>query len=341
MKPRSLPGRPSRDRRAVLAALLALAGLAIAARAQESAPRLPEDTLPRPLPRTIPLGLPDSLADRLPTPEVAALGRRLFFDPILSRDRSLSCASCHDPAHGFADSAPFSSGIDGTSTTRNTPTLFNLAFGRHFFWDGRARSLEEQVLVPIANEAEMALAIPDALARLGAEYGAEFEHAFGGPANAERLASALAGFVRLLLRGDRPVDRFRAGDLAALDPTERAGLWLFESRAGCWRCHDGANFSDEGFHATGIGARNGELEDGRAAVTGDPADRGRFKTPTLRGLSLTAPYMHDGSLATIEDVIEFYRRPVPEGLEGLDPRLLPLELSDGDAERLAAFLRTL
>jgi len=136
------------------------------------------------------------------------------------------------------------------------------------------------------------------------------------------------------------VDRFRAGDFAALDDAERAGLWFYESRGGCWRCHSGANFSDEDFHNTGVGAVDGRAEEGRLAVTGRPEDRGAFKTPTLRGVALTAPYMHDGSLATLEEVLEFYRqggRPNPD----LDPRLQPVEMSDEDVAHLLAFLRAL
>jgi len=146
--------------------------------------------------------------------------------------------------------------------------------------------------------------------------------------------------VRRLRRADSPVDRFRTGDFAALSDEERAGLWFYESRGGCWRCHSGPNFSDERFHDTGVGALDGEPEAGRAAVSGLAEDRGRFKTPSLRGVALTAPYMHDGSLAALEDVVEFYRlggRPNAN----LDPLLAPLEMGADDARHLVAFLRAL
>ncbi len=315
------------------------------AAAAPSAPAadVPADTLPAELGARVPLGLPADLAPPDDaSPEVVALGRRLFFDPILSLDRTVACASCHRPESGLADAEPTSRGVGGRRTLRNTPTVLNRALGTRFFWDGRAASLEEQALAPIEDEREMALPLDEALARLAADadYAAAFEGAFGGPPTRERLARALASFVRRLWIGDSPVDRFRAGEHDALTPAERAGLWLFESRGGCWRCHSGPNFSDEDFHATGVGARDGVPEDGRFAVTGDPRDRGRFKTPTLRGVALTAPYMHDGSLATLEEVVEFYRRGGNPS-ENLDPALRPLELSDRDAANLVAFLRAL
>jgi cytochrome c peroxidase len=289
-----------------------------------------------------PLGLPARPASDAREEALAALGARLFFEPALSADRSLSCASCHQPQHNFADERPLSSGVFGRLTARNTPTLLNRAFGSSFMWDGRAATLEEQVLLPIENPLEMDLRLDEALRRLAAdvEARAAFELALGeGPTRAG-LARALASYVRRLVLGDSPVDRFRAGDFEALDDSARAGLWFYESRGGCWRCHAGPNFSDEGFHNTGIGARDGRPEPGRADVTGDPLDIGRFKTPTLRGLTLSAPYMHDGSLATLEEVVEYYRQG-GRANANLDPALAPLEMDPDDARNLVAFLRAL
>ena len=288
----------------------------------------------------VPDGLPQDLAARWPADGLAELGRRLFFDPLLSADRSVACASCHDPARGFADSEPLSLGVGGRRTLRNTPTLYNRVLGERFMWDGRAATLEEQVLLPIENELEMALPLEEALARLAAhdEYPARFAAAAGGPPTRERLAASLAGFVRRVVRGDSRVDRFRAGAFGALTPEERGGLWFFESRGGCWRCHAGPNFTDEDFHNTGVGV-DGE-DAGRMAITGDERDRGAFKTPTLRGLVETAPYMHDGSLTTLEEVVEFYRRGGGANPH-LDPRLAPLEMTDRDALNLVAFLKAL
>ncbi len=290
----------------------------------------------------IPLGLPaEALSASRPAPAEEALGRELFFDPLLSRDRSIACASCHRPEHGFADVTPLSQGVGG-KTLRNAPTLYNRALGTSFMWDGRAATLEQQVLLPIENELEMALPLGEAVARLAEEggYAARFQQAFGRGPDEHALARALAAFVRGRLHGASAVDRFRAGEIESLTPTERAGMWLFESRGGCWRCHVGGNFSDEGFHNTGVGARAGTAEEGRLAVTGRAEDRGRFKTPTLRGLTETAPYMHDGSLASLEEVVEFYRRG-GEANPGLDPLLRPLELAEDDVRSLAAFLRAL
>ena len=291
----------------------------------------------------VPAGLPAELADVIAAPRAEVeLGRRLFFDPVLSSDRTVACASCHDPEHGFADTERFSVGVAGRRTLRNAPALLNRALGRSFMWDGRVATLEEQVLLPIENELEMDLALERALERLECEgdWAASFAAAYGGPPTRARLAAALAAFVRGRLHGGSAVDRFRSGLQDALTPDERAGMWIFESRGGCWRCHTGVNFTDEGFHATGIGAADGEPEPGRFAVTGEPEDRGRFKTPTLRGLADTAPYMHDGSLASLEDVVEFYRqggRPHSNP----DPDLVALDLRERDAEHLVAFLRAL
>ena len=323
-------------------------GLSVAAAGpvvQQRAP-VPADDLPRELGQTLPLGLPELLpvpAGNPVTPESLALGRRLFFDPILSRDESLSCASCHRPDHGFASPDALSLGVGGRRTLTNAPTLFNRAFARHFMWDGRVDTLEEQVLLPVENELEMDLPLADAAARLRAhaEYGPLFEEAFGEPASAATLGRALATFVRHLVIGDSPVDRFRSGGVqGALTDLERTGMWVFDSKGRCWQCHVGPNFSDESFHNSGVGAVDGEPLPGRFAVTGEPADRGRFKTPTLRALSMTAPYMHDGSLASLADVVDFYRRGANPN-DNLDARLAPIELTEREAAGLVAFLEAL
>ncbi len=269
------------------------------------------------------------------------LGRELFFDPVLSADRTVSCSSCHDPQYGYADTRAQSAGIDDQPSRRNAPTLLNRAYGETFTWDGRFATLEEQVLDPIAHPEEMGLAVEDAVARLAAvpEYRERFEGAFGEAPSRQGVADALAAFVRRLRIGDSPIDRFRAAD-GVLTRRQRTGLWIFESKGRCWICHSGPNFTDEQFHNTGVGAADGVAEPARVAVTGADADRGRFKTPTLRGLSMTAPYMHDGSLDTLADVVEFYRRGgEPNG--HLDPAMQPLELTDDEADSLVAFLEAL
>lgn len=307
-------------------------------------PPVPRDTLPAdPDLARIPAGftaLPPAPADNPLTPAKVRLGRRLFFDPVLSGDRTVACATCHDPAHGFAGTAAVAVGVGGRTGGRNAPTLLNVGYNAAFFWDGRAASLEDQALRPIADPREMASSPEDAVGRLKADpiYVAEFRETFGGEVTADNLGRALASFERTLLAGDSPVDRFRSGEVTALSTDARQGLWLFESRGGCWRCHSGRNFTDDKFHNTGVGWGAGDF--GRFAVSRRDADRGGFKTPTLRNVARTAPYMHDGSLATLEEVVRYYGRggnPNPH----LDPDLKPLDLSDADHRCLVAFLEAL
>jgi cytochrome c peroxidase len=305
-------------------------------------PALPRDELPSALVLEAPAFL-HADQDLPAIRETAArLGRALFFDPLLSQDKSVACASCHQPAHGFASPDRLSAGVGGRVKGRNAPSLANRALGQHFSWDGRAASLREQVLMPIEDHDEMSLPLGDALERIRGvpRLPALVRDAFPERVGRDELAEALAGFVSTLWTTEGPIDRFRAGAFGALEPEQRAGLWLYESKAGCWRCHTGANFTDESFHATGIGAREGVAEPGRFAITKDPADVGRFKTPTLRGLAATAPYMHDGSLASITDVVAFYRKGGGE-ISERDPLLAPLELSDAEAKSLIAFLEAL
>jgi cytochrome c peroxidase len=253
----------------------------------------------------------------------------------------VSCATCHPPDHAFASPEKLPRGVGGRTCARNAPTLFNRALGAAQFFDGRAATLEAQVVMPIENHDEMATTVDEVIQRLARseEYRALFAAAGAAEPDRATLAAALAEFVRRLIAGDSPIDRFRAaqGDLTAV---ERHGLWLFESKAHCWRCHAGPNFSDEQFHATGIGVVDGVAEPGRAAITHDESDRGRFKTPTLRMVARTAPYMHDGSLATLSDVVRYYQRG-GNANDHLDPIVQPLELSDDDVAALVAFLEAL
>jgi cytochrome c peroxidase len=309
---------------------------------------IPADKLPSELPRELPRGLERFAAAPWRSAEIEALGRKLFFDPILSGDRSLACASCHRPDHGFAEPRAKSIGIRGQDVGRNAPSLLNHALSQRVLWDGRAESLEQQVLLVIEAEKEMDLRLADAVQRLTeqSEYAARFQSAFDGPPTQERIAEAIAAFVRRLTMGDSPVDRFRAGDVTALDSNEENGMWLFEGRGRCWKCHVGPSFADESFHNTGIGAAltdGAEVatpEPGRAAITTDDADRGKFRTPGLRGVALTPPYMHDGSLATLEEVVEFYRKGARPNSH-LSPHIGPIEMSDEEARNLVAFLKAL
>lgn len=272
--------------------------------------------------------------------DVLLLGRQLFFDPILSRNGQVSCASCHSPQRSFADSTARSAGVSGRRGRRNAPAIVNRGYGAAFFWDGRAATLEEQVLGPLQNPNELGSSVSATIARLAADssYAAQFREAFGAAPTGTTLARALASYLRSIRSGDSRFDRFTGGDAAALSAQEQWGLALFRGRAGCWRCHTGANLTDEDFHNTGVAAESGDP--GRESVTRRPGDRGRFKTPTLRDVARTAPYMHDGNLQTLEAVIEFYDgggRPNPL----LDPDVRPLRLTSQEKSALVAFLRAL
>ena len=196
--------------------------------------------------------------------------------------------------------------------------------------------------MPIENPEEMGLGKAAAVNRLSSDpsYAAQFQKAFGREVDDAALAAALAGFVRGLTVGDSPVDRFRDGDVEALSADEEAGLWIYEGRGRCWRCHNGPNFSDESFHNTGVGVIDGAPEPGRFAITGQDGDQGRFRTPGLRMLTKTAPYMHDGSLATLAEVVDFYREGGNANAH-LSDRMDAIELTDEEAAQLVAFLEAM
>ncbi len=296
--------------------------------------------------REVPVGLDlyMPVPERNPlTAAKVALGRKLFFDSLLSRDRTRACATCHDPRRAFTDGRAVALGVDGREGTRSAPTLVNRGYGRSFFWDGRATTLEKQVLRPIQHRMEMDMTLESVLVRLtrDEEYPRLFQSAFGDDPDAEGLAQALASYVRTILSGNAPVDRYMAGELDAVSEEERQGLRIFRGKGNCTVCHVGPTFSDERFHNTGVAWRDGELlDEGRFAVTSEDEDRGAFKTPTLREIARTAPYMHDGSLATLEDVIEFYDRGGNFN-PYLDAELRPLHLTDLEKGALIAFLRAL
>ena len=274
-----------------------------------------------------------------------ALGRRLFFDVRLSRQRATSCATCHDPKRAFTDGRVLPIGDGATAGTRNVPTLFGRAYGEFQFWDGRAGSLEEQALQPFTNPREFANSHEEVEHRLREDraYRSAFASVFDGREPSAHLAAlAIAGFVRTLVTGDAPVDRFMLNrDSTALTPEARRGFELFRFKAGCIRCHEPPLFSDERFHNTGVAWRDSAFADsGRLLVSGRPEDAGAFKTPTLRNTALTAPYMHDGSIASLEEVLEFYDRggrPNPH----LDPLFRPLNLTAPEKADLVAFLQAL
>lgn len=285
----------------------------------------------------IPLGLGRVMpvpANNPITDEKIETGRRLFADMRLSRDGTVACTSCHDPLRAFTKPEAISPGVEGRLGRRNAPTVLNRAWGRRFFWDGRAATLEEQVLKPIEDPNEMDLALSEAARRVGMSI--------------DEMSHALSTYVRSLMSGDSPYDRFLAGERTILSPRQRNGLRVFQGRGMCTSCHEGANFTDEDLHNTGVAwvpAAAGEsgagtfADRGAAEITGRVTDLGAFKTPTLRDVGQTAPYMHDGSLQTLEEVVDFYDRggrPNPN----LDPKMERLDLADEDKQALVEFLRT-
>ena len=262
------------------------------------------------------------------TAEKIDLGRRLFNDRRLSRDESISCSSCHDAARAFSDGRSIAIGVFGRQGRRNAPALINRGYGRAFFWDARMPTLEEQVLKPIQDPNEMDLTVDEASSRLGLD--------------AAMMSQALASYVRSILSGDAPYDRFINGDRSALTSQQQIGLQIFRGKGNCTACHVGPTFSDEKLHNTGVAWRStGFTPVAQHGVFADEgAGTGNFKTPTLREVARTAPYMHDGSLSTLDEVVEFYDdggRANPNR----DPELHALHLTASEKQALIAFLHTL
>jgi len=283
------------------------------------------------------------------SPAKAELGWLLYFDKRLSLDGTISCASCHDPKHAFTDGAAFSKGIRGQLGGRSAPTVINRAYSLEQFWDGRAKSLEEQAKGPIANPIEMGHAHELCEKCVGAiaGYRPRFRDAFGDDkVTIDRIAQSIATFERTVLSGNSPYDRFKAGDKSALSESQQRGMEIFFSNnARCDSCHEGINFTNGKYANVGIGADKPTPDLGRYEVTKQEEDRGAFKTPTLREIALTAPYMHDGSLKTLEEVVDHYnnggigksgKKPA-----GLHQDVRPLNLKDQDKKDLVEFLRAL
>lgn len=292
----------------------------------------------------VPAGWPQPVYDFHDNPVTAAgfaLGRQLFYDPRLSRDGTIACASCHQQFAAFAHyDHPVSHGIRNQNGKRNAPGLFNLAWQPQLMWDGSAHHLELQPLGPIANPVEMDQSLPELLTKLraDAEYPVRFAAAFGTPdIDSQRLLRALAQFTGTLVSADSRYDRYRNGDGDALSVTEQAGLASF--RAHCASCHVEPLLSDFSYRGNGLDAVSPDA--GRAVVTGRDQDRGHFRVPSLRNLGLTPPYMHDGRFDTLEQVVEHYRHGIADS-EALDPALRGgIAIDDGERDALLAFLRTL
>ena len=274
------------------------------------------------------------------------LGRTLFFDPRLSRDGTVSCASCHSPARGWADGRPVSVGIGGTKGRRNAPTIVNASvvyYNELSFWDGRASGLEAQAREPLLDPDEMGNTESgvESTVRLIPGYDKLFDDAFGDRVvTFARIVHALSEFERALEARDSPYDRFRAGDEQALSPAARRGMQVFLGKGSCAACHIAPDFSDSEFHNIGIGQKKTPPDLGRFEVTHEDRDRGAYRTPNLRQLRYTAPYMHDGSMATLEEVIDFYDRGGDDNA-WMDPDVQPLHLSAQEKKDLLAFLDAL
>lgn len=282
------------------------------------------------------------------SPEKAELGRMLFFDPILSKNQDMSCATCHNPSLGFSDGLPTAKGADGNPLPRNAMSLWNAGYESTLFWDGRAKSLEEQMSVPLHAENEMAGSDADIASRLKAipAYVDLFNKAYGKGADSitvDSVQGAIAAFERTLISNNSPFDRYAAGQFDALTAQQRRGLNLFRSAATrCFECHAAPTFSNDNFFVTGVPDLPGEKHDpGRAAIASDGKD-GAFKAPTLRNIALTAPYMHNGAFKTLEEVVDFYSKGggAAHGIQ-VDRQIVPFDLSDQDKADLVAFLYAL
>lgn len=294
----------------------------------------------------LPLGLQEEAAyippDNPLTAEKIELGRQLFFDGRLSADGTVSCATCHAPDKGFSDGRPTSVGIKGQVGGRNAPATVNRLFSQDQFWDGRAASLEEQALGPIKNPIEMGNTLDGMIATVSGikGYRKQFKQVFGTDVNAAGVAKAIAAFERSLVCGNSAFDRYEDGDDAALSESEQRGLEIFRERGNCARCHTGFAFTDERYHNIGVGMDKSNPDLGRYAMTKKESDKGAFKTPTLRDIAASAPYFHDGSAKTLEDVVEFYDKGGTKN-PNLSNEIKRLLLSAPEKADLVAFLKSL
>jgi cytochrome c peroxidase len=319
-------------------------------------------------------------ADNPQTPEKVALGQRLFFDPRLSSDGTIACSTCHDPARAFTDGKAVSTGVGGRAGQRNAPTILNTLYNKFQFWDGRATTLEEQAGLPIVNSVEMGQPnIAAAVAKIAAipEYQQGFRNVFGSAPDASNLVQAIAAYERTQVAFDSPFDHYIAGDSNAIDASARRGWELFNTQAKCNKCHalsedkrDPTNFNDNDFHNIGIGIIRHDVVAlakrarqllasgdaaaidqaaiqtnlsalGRFLVTKKEADTASFKTPNLRNLLMTAPYFHDGSQATLWDVVDHYNKGAGLNNPYLDVDIEPLALGEHDIDDLVAFMASL
>ena len=290
-----------------------------------------------------PAGFPSMFfpSDNPYTKAKAELGRYLFYDTRFSRDFSTSCASCHLQEHAFSDPNRVSIGVEGRTGVRNAPSLTNVGYNIALLWEGGVRTLERQAIVPIIHPDEMDMHTDTLVGRLQQDvlYQELFRNAWGDDSiTIERVVKSVSSFERSLVSGNSPFDAYREGDESALSSSAQRGMNLFFGEtADCFHCHGGYNFTDNGFHNNGLS----ETEDlGRFEITQSELDRGKFKTPTLRNIEVTAPYMHDGRYTSLEEVVAHYNRG-GDGHPNSGSLVRPLGLSEQDVQDLIAFMRSL
>jgi cytochrome c peroxidase len=329
-----------RSLNSLLAGLLLLAGSTVAAKAPNLAPAPAKADQAFALPKQLP-----QPADNISTSPRVTLGKALFFDPRLSGNGSVSCASCHNPGLGWSDALSTGIGINGQRLPRNSPTVVNVAYNTQFMWDGRFGSLEQQVLGPMQAEQEMSTDFKHMKLMLDSleGYKAMFAKAYPNePLSEQTVAKAIAAFERTVVSNGSRFDKWLAGDRRAITAQEWRGFQLFKAadKGNCVACHSGPNFTDNGFHNIGVAQ---EAQDaGRFKVRALPSMKAAFKTPTLRDIELTAPYFHDGSAATLRDVMVHYNRGGdPRAAGTISPEVHPLNLSDREIDDLVAFMKTL
>jgi cytochrome c peroxidase len=277
----------------------------------------------------------------------ATLGRKLFFDPLLSRTKKISCGSCHKEEFAFSDTSAVSLGVHSKKGVRNTPSAMNMSLQLAFFWDGRATTLEQQALIPIQNPIEMDLPLATAVWRLqnNAYYKTAFLDVFHEAPNAANLAKALSAFERTLETGDSPFDDWRLNDNeVAVSESAKRGFAVFNSKGRCIQCHFGPDFNDVEFRSIGLYDQKALRDSGRACVTKKVSDLGRFKIGALRNVAITGPYMHNGMFKTLRQVIDYYNDPdkiVPHSINRDTLLNTPMGLTEQEKTDLESFLVSL
>lgn len=291
-----------------------------------------------PLPAYVP-----SPPTNLPYEQKVELGKQLYFDGRLSQSGAISCAFCHNPGTGFADARQFSIGAFGTAGGRQSPTVYNTGFNPFQFWDGRAGSLEEQAIGPIHNPVEMAEKHETVVPKISkiAGYQKQFQLIFGGGVSLQHIAEAIAAFERTIVSQNSAFDKYVMGKKEAMSESAVRGMELFKGKGRCIACHNGPNFTDNQFHNLGVPQEGMLKEDlGRYIVSRLEKDKGAFKTPTLRSISETAPYMHDGVFKTLEEVMDFLDKGGGANPH-LSPLMKPLDLSADEKKDLIEFMKAL